>query len=105
MGLWSSIKDLFSGKDDATRIQELSAELLRYADRYENAGDTENAALARDYARRVAAALNLKEARELYSEFRAIASKYQDDHHQVRHRRVIDDDQDNDSEDDWSDDS
>lgn len=36
MGFWSSIKDAFSGKDDATRIQELAAELSRYADRYEN---------------------------------------------------------------------
>lgn len=106
MGLWSTIKDLFSGKDDATRIKDLAAELSRYADRYENAGDSENAALARDYADRVAAARSLKEAKALYSEFKSITAKYDDGHHERHHRAIADDrDTDTDTDDDWSDDS
>lgn len=103
MGFWSSIKDIFSGKDDATRIQELAAELSRYADRYENAGDSENAALARDYAERVASARTLKEAKALYNEFKSVTAKYHEEGE--RHHRAIDDDRDTDTGDDWSDDS
>jgi hypothetical protein len=105
MGLWSAIKDLFSGKDDATRIKEMAAELSRYADRYENAGDSENAALARDYAQRVGSARTLKEAKALYTEFMSVTAKYHDDSHHERHRRVIEDDRDTETDDDWSDDS
>lgn len=101
MGFWSSIKDAFSGKDDATRIQELAAELSRYADRYENAGDAENAALARDYAERVASARSLKEAKALYSEFKAVTSKYHDEGCHERQHHAIDDGR----EDTWSDNS
>ncbi|GAB4443595.1 MAG: hypothetical protein OHK0011_25860 [Turneriella sp.] len=107
MGLWSAIKRLFSGKDEATRIKELAAELMRYADRYENADDSENAALARDYAERVASARTLKEAKALYSEFKSITARYDDDGYHDRHRRTIVDDRDTDTDtdDDWSDDS
>lgn len=109
MGLWSTITGWFSGKDDATRIKEMAAELTRYADRYENAGDSENAALARDYADRVSAARTPKEAKALYNEFKAMTSKYDDDGYHERHRRTIVDDRDTDTDtdtdDDWSDDS
>ncbi len=105
MGLWSTIRDFFSGKDDATRIQELAAELTRYADRYENADDAENAALARDYSARVRAARTLKEAKTLYNEFLAITSKYDDADHRDRHHRVHEEDRETETDDDWSDDS
>ena len=104
MGLWSAIKDAFSGKDDATRIKEMAAELSRYADRYANADDAESAALARDYARRVSAARTLKEARALYNEFQQAISKYHDAD-VVRRERETYDEPGNDQDDDWSDDS
>ncbi|MFZ5630777.1 MAG: hypothetical protein ACOY5B_16710 [Spirochaetota bacterium] len=97
--------DLFSGKDDATRIKEMAAELSRYADRYENAGDSENAALARDFAERVASARTVKEAKALYNQFRSMTSKYEEDGYHERHRRMIDDDRDTRTDDNWSDDS
>lgn len=105
MGFWSTIQDWFSGKDDATRIQEMASEISRYADRYENAGQSENAARAREYAARVSAARTLKEAKALYNEFKVLMSKYDDEGYQQRHRRPEEDDRYNDTDDDWSDDS
>lgn len=97
MGFFSAIKNFFTGSDDPT---ELADEVERYADRFENADDDENAALARDYARRIRNTADKREARRLYDEFRA-AVRDEDDsrpyHATERHH-----DHDDDS---WSDDS
>lgn len=98
MGFFSAIKDFFSGKDDAEKIKDLSAEVSRYADRFENAGDEDNAALARDYAGRIMRAGTLANARLLFQEFKAIVRKHEEPADHTRDREYDDND-------DWSDDS
>lgn len=76
MGFFRAIRDLFSGKTVAERIRDLAAEIVRYADRFTNAKDYKSAALARDYAERIAAAKTLSEAQRIYDEFVALIRKY-----------------------------
>jgi len=98
MGFFSAIKSFFMGSDDPA---ELADEVERYADRFENAGDAENAALARGYARRIRSAADAREARRLYDEFKAAVRDEDDDE---RHHRATERHHDHD-DDTWSDDS
>lgn len=105
MALWSRIKNLLSPRDDAARIKELAAEIARYADRYENAGQSQGAALARDYADRIATARSLQEAKALYSDFMASMGKYQDFSHRTYYERETTRAHETDADDDDTDDS
>lgn len=109
MGFFSSLREFFTGKSDAERVRDLAHEVERYADRFENSGDSQNAAVARDYAERIRGSRTLRAARELYEEFLAMIEKYAAE--DPRDRRGIRDDEleetddDSDTDDDWSDDS
>jgi hypothetical protein len=97
MGFFSAIKSFFMGSDDPAALAD---EVERYADRFENAGDSENAALARGYARRIRNAADAREARRLYDEFKAaVRDEDEGERHLAadRHREHDDDT--------WSDDS
>lgn len=100
MGFFSTIANLFRGSKDPA---DLADEVERYADRFENAGDDENAALARDYARRIRKTIDEREAKRLFDEFKAAVRGVDDD---SRRHRDHEDSRDEDSDDDtWSDDS
>lgn len=82
MGFFS---DLFGGGgSDAEKIEQAAEEVDRYADRFENAEDEENAALARGYAERIRKARTVKAAKKLKAEFLAIINK--DEMHSSRDR-------------------
>ena len=100
MGFFSAIKQFFTGSDDPA---ELADEVERYADRFENSGDAESAALARDYAKRIRKAVDGREARRLYNEFK-LAIRDEDDSHTHRATERYHD-HDDDHDDSWSDDS
>lgn len=51
------------------------------------------------------AARTLEEAKNLYNEFLAITSKYEDADYRGRHHRVLEEDRETETDDDWSDDS
>lgn len=72
MGFFSR---LFGFSDEASEIAEIADEIERYADRFENAKDSENAALARDFAARIRRVKRIKEAKVLRNEFLAIIDK------------------------------
>lgn len=72
MGFFS---DLFGGGNDPEKIQQIAEDVERYADRFDNAGDQENAALARGYAERIRKAETVKAAKLLKAEFLAILGK------------------------------
>lgn len=72
MGFFS---DLFGGGNDPEKIEEIAEDVERYADRFDNADDQENAALARGYAERIRNAKTVKQAKVLKAEFLAIISK------------------------------
>lgn len=72
MGFFSR---LFGFSDEASEIAEIADEIERYADRFENAKDSENAALARDFATRIRRVKRIKEAKVLRNEFLAIIDK------------------------------
>lgn len=102
MGFFSAIKRFFTGSDDPA---ELADEVERFADRFENSGDEENAALARDYAKRIRRTADAREAKRLYNEFR-LAIRDEDDSHTHRaNERYHDRHHDHDRDDSWSDDS
>jgi len=69
---WFSRLFGFGGEED---ILHLAEELERYADRYENADEDDNAALARSYAERVRKVKLYAEAKRLKAEFLAIVEK------------------------------
>lgn len=72
MGFFS---DLFGGGNDPEKIEQIAEDVERYADRFENADDGENAALARGYAQRIRNADTVKAAKLLKAEFLAILGK------------------------------
>lgn len=99
MGIFSRIGSWFSGKTDLEQIREYADEVERYADRYDHARDSENAALARDYAKRILRAPDLKVATALYTEFLAIIRK-EDDYDDIHSRGILRDNDDTSSSDD-----
>lgn len=107
MGFFRAIKNFFSGKSNTERIRGLAAEVMRYADRYAHAKDYENAALARDYAERIAKTGSLSEANRLYTEFMALFRKQEKRENTYTEREYHDiaTDDDDDTAEDWSDDS
>lgn len=111
MGFFNTIKNFFSGKSETERIRDLAAEVMRYADRYAHAKDYKNAALARDYAERIAKAASLSEANRLYTEFMALFRKQEKKENTYTEREyhehddIAIDDDDDDTAEDWSDDS
>lgn len=66
---------LFGLSDEASEIAEIAEEIGRYADRFDNAKDPENAAFARAYEARIRRAQSLKQAKILRREFLAIIDK------------------------------
>jgi hypothetical protein len=94
MGFFS---DLFGGGSDPEKIEQIAEDVERYADRFENADDEENAALARGYAERIRRAKSVKGAKKLKVEFLAIINKDEiqpsrdRDYHQDRNTRYSDD--------------
>lgn len=102
MGFFSR---LFGFSDAASEIAEIADEIDRYADRFENAKDADNAALARDYAKRIRQAQTLKQAKILRREFLAIIDKDNYDLHREQEQDLLrDDNYDNDTT-SYSDDS
>lgn len=86
MGFFSR---LFGFSDEASEIAEIAGEIERYADRFENAKDAENAALARGYAMRIRQAPTLKQARLLRREFLAIIDKDNYDLHRGQEQDLL----------------
>ncbi len=94
MGFFS---DLFGGGSDPEKIEQVAEDVERYADRFENAEDQENAALARGYAERIRRAKTVSDAKKLKAEFLGIIGKDEitssrdRNYHQDRNRRYSDD--------------
>lgn len=86
MGFFSR---LFGFSDEASEIAEIAGEIDRYADRFENAKDSDNAALARDYAMRIRQAQTLKQAKILRREFLAIIDKDNYDLHREQEQDLL----------------
>ena len=87
MGVFRNFRDWISGKTDAERIESMADDVMRYADRYENADQDEDAAVARDFAGQIRMAPTLDSAKDLFEKFEDYVDLHEvHEHHDFRQR-------------------